>query len=81
MTFKNCRVPAKNIIGRENFGFMYIMHNFNRERFTGAMQAISFARVCLKESVDYAKSRKTFGKRLADHQIIRHKIAEMSRFG
>jgi len=37
------------------------------------------ARVCLEEAVAWAKERKTFGKRLADHQVIRHKIAEMTR--
>ncbi len=33
-------------------------------------------RSCLTEAIKYAKVRKTFGKRLIDHQVIRHKIAE-----
>jgi Acyl-CoA dehydrogenases len=37
------------------------------------------ARVCLQEAMAWAKERKTFGKRLADHQVIRHKLAEMLR--
>jgi alkylation response protein AidB-like acyl-CoA dehydrogenase len=37
-----------------------------------------FARECLEESITYARTRKTFGKRLIDHQVIRHKIAEMA---
>jgi acyl-CoA dehydrogenase len=37
------------------------------------------ARVCLEEAVNWAQQRKTFGKRLADHQVIRHKIAEMKQ--
>jgi acyl-CoA dehydrogenase len=35
--------------------------------------------VCLEEAVDWAQQRRTFGKRLADHQVIRHKIAEMKQ--
>jgi alkylation response protein AidB-like acyl-CoA dehydrogenase len=37
-----------------------------------------FARECLEESITYARTRKTFGQRLIDHQVIRHKIAEMA---
>ena len=39
----------------------------------------AYARVCLEEAVAWAQERKTFGQRLADHQVIRHKIAEMVR--
>ncbi len=42
-------------------------------------QALRFARVCLEESFLYAHSRKTFGKRLIDHPVIRAKIAGMAR--
>lgn len=42
-------------------------------------QALRFARVCLEESFLYAHSRKTFGKRLVDHPVIRSKLAEMAR--
>merc|ERR1712000_162953 len=38
-----------------------------------------YARVCLEESIKYARVRKTFNKRLIDHQVIRHKIADMAR--
>jgi acyl-CoA dehydrogenase len=37
------------------------------------------ARCCLVEAVDWARHRETFGKRLADHQVIRHKIAIMKQ--
>jgi len=42
-----------------------------------AMEALS--RVCLEEAASWAKERTTFGKRLADHQVIRHKIAQMKQ--
>ena len=38
-----------------------------------------YARLCLEEAVKYGRTRKTFGKRLMDHQVLRHKVAEMAR--
>jgi len=77
--FDTVRVPAGNLIGGENQGFLGIMHNFNGERLGMASGATASARVCLEEAVKWAQERQTFGKRLADHQVIRHKIAEMVR--
>jgi len=77
--FDAVRVPAENLIGGENQGFLGIMHNFNGERLGMAAGAIGSSRVCLEEAVKWAQERQTFGKRLADHQVIRHKIAEMVR--
>ena len=55
------------------------MSNFNHERWALCVQSNRFARVCLEESVKYAMRRKTFGKRLIDHPVIRWKVAEMAR--
>jgi len=79
MMFEDCKVPVKNIIGRENDGFKSIMHNFNHERFVLGTMSNRYARVCLEEAIKYGRVRKTFKKRLVDHQVIRHKIAEMAR--
>ncbi|MGE5500338.1 MAG: acyl-CoA dehydrogenase family protein [Ignavibacteriales bacterium] len=75
--FHDVRVPVENLIGEENRGFLGIMLNFNRERIGLATSANAFARVCIDEAVEWARERRTFGKRLADHQVIRHKIADM----
>jgi acyl-CoA dehydrogenase len=77
--FDDVRVPSENLIGPENQGFRGIMYNFNGERLGMAAGACASARVCLEEAVRWAQSRETFGQRLADHQVIRHKIAEMLR--
>jgi acyl-CoA dehydrogenase len=76
--FDDCRVPAGNLLGEENDGFRLIMRNFNRERLGMAAGCTGYARVCLEEAAAYAKERQTFGKRLADHQVIRHKLADMA---
>jgi acyl-CoA dehydrogenase len=77
--FQDVRVPAENIIGAEGRGFPAIMLNFNNERLALAAGAIAYARVAMEEAIEWAQQRQTFGKRLADHQVIRHKIAEMAR--
>ena len=77
--FDNVRVPVGNLVGEENQGFKVIMNNFNFERMFLNVSMEASARVCLEEAVVWAQQRKTFGKRLADHQVIRHKIAEMKR--
>ena len=77
--FQDVKVPATNLIGEENKGFAAIMNNFNSERLGLAIEMEAYSRVCLEEAVEWAQNRKTFGQRLADHQVIRHKIAEMKQ--
>lgn len=77
--FDNVKVPADHLIGEEGHGFLVIMNNFNTERLGMIVQMEAYARVCLEEAASWAQQRKTFGKRLADHQVIRHKIADMKQ--
>jgi acyl-CoA dehydrogenase len=77
--FDNVEVPPENMIGPENGGFIGIMQNFNSERLGMAMGCCAMARVCLEEAVDWSTTRETFGKRLAQHQSIRIKLADMAR--
>ncbi|MBX3500186.1 MAG: acyl-CoA dehydrogenase family protein [Alphaproteobacteria bacterium] len=76
--FDDVRVPVENLIGEENRGFIGIMLNFNQERIGLAAGAHGFARVCLDESIAYARERHTFGKPLIANQVIRHKIVDMA---
>lgn len=79
LTFDNCKVPVENLIGEENVGFYYIMENFNNERYRGVCMGARGNRDVLEDCIAYAKSRKTFGKPLIKHQVLRHKLAEMMR--
>ena len=76
--FENMCVPAENLMGEENLGFVAIMENFNLERVALIAGALGMMRVCLAESIDWAQTRQTFGQPLIRHQVIRHKIADMS---
>lgn len=79
VTFEDCKVPVGNLVGKEGEGFRYIAHNLNHERLVIGVQAVRQARLVIQDAIEFARARKTFGKRLIDHQVIAHKIAEMSR--
>ncbi|TPX72235.1 hypothetical protein SpCBS45565_g00582 [Spizellomyces sp. 'palustris'] len=79
ITFEDVKVPVANLIGKEHEGFKYTMYNFNHERLGICQNAVRFARVCLEESIKYGSKRRTFGKRLVDHPVIRAKLAHMAR--
>ncbi|KAI1102124.1 acyl-CoA dehydrogenase NM domain-like protein [Jackrogersella minutella] len=79
ITFEDVRVPVENLLGKENQGFKVIMTNFNHERMGIIIQCLRFSRVCYEESVKYANKRRTFGKKLMEHPVIRMKLAHMAR--
>ena len=76
--FDQCRIPVANLIGQEGGGFPLIMQNFNLERFSIAASALGFSEVCYEDALEWARQRKTFGQRVADHQVIRHKLVDMA---
>ena len=76
--FDDCRVPAENMMGEEDMGFLSIMRNFNYERACMIAGCLGAMKACLEDSIAWAQERKTFGKPLIEHQVIRHKIAEIS---
>lgn len=75
--FDDCRVPASNLIGEENRGFLGFMLNFNQERLGLAAQAWSFSKLCYEEALAWARDRVTFGRPLISRQVIRHKLVDM----
>ncbi|KAH6642758.1 acyl-CoA dehydrogenase [Boeremia exigua] len=77
--FDDVYVPLDMVVGERGQGLKYIMSNFNHERLFIAMQSMRCSRVCLEDSISFALTRETFGKRLIDHPVIRYKVANMSR--
>ena len=76
--FDDVRVPATNLMGQEDYGFISIMHNFNNERLSLIAGSLGMMKAAFEDAVAWAKERETFGKPLIKHQVIRHKIADMS---
>ena len=76
--FEDVKVPVENLIGEENKGFLMMAAVMNGERLIAAQGAVRQARLLLQEAIKYARLRNTFGKALIDHQVIRHKVAQMA---
>lgn len=79
LSFDDVRVPAANIIGEVDGGFVLIMQQFVNERIGLAVQAYSTAQRALDLAVAYARERQTFGRPLIQRQVIRHKLVDMHR--
>jgi acyl-CoA dehydrogenase len=79
LSFMDVRVPATNLVGRENTGFTQIMHHFAGERLSLAVQACATAQRCLDLTVEWCRQRHTFGAALDTRQLVRHRLAEMAR--
>ncbi|MGQ2990298.1 MAG: acyl-CoA dehydrogenase family protein [Brevundimonas sp.] len=77
LKFDNVEVPISNLIGEENRGFAGLASQFNIERFSGISATLAMTRTCVAEAIAFARERHTFGKRLVDHQVMRHKIVDM----
>ncbi len=78
VNFENVKVPASHLVGEEGDGFMIAMKVFDETRPVNAAGAVGVARRALEESIEYAKTRVTFGKPIWQHQAIGHMIADMA---
>lgn len=70
------RVPAVNLLGEEGAGFRLAMKDFDMSRPAIAAQALGIARGALEAMVKYATERQTFGKFIAEHQMIQAIVAD-----
>ncbi len=71
------RVPAKNLLGDENKGFVYLMSELPWERLQIAIVAVASAQVAIDWTVQYVRERKVFGTTVASFQNTRFKLAEL----
>jgi acyl-CoA dehydrogenase len=75
LIFQDCRVPAENLLGEQNRGFYAIMRNFQNERIVLGAQAMGEAQAMLTMTLDWVRSRRAFGSKLWDKQIVRQRLA------
>lgn len=76
--FEDCRVPAANLLGNPGDGFKIAMSSLDVFRSTVGAAALGFARRAHDEAMAQARSRLSFGKPLADYQLIQEKISDMA---
>jgi alkylation response protein AidB-like acyl-CoA dehydrogenase len=77
LAFDGCRIPAGNILGAEGEGFRIAMRILDRSRPGVAAQALGIAQGATDYALEYAKTRETMGKPIAEHQLIQAKLADM----
>ncbi len=76
--FDDCRVPVKNLLGKEGEGFKYLMKNLQQERLVLAIGACAAARGALDITLDYVRQRHIFGKPVGHFQNTRFALADVA---
>jgi alkylation response protein AidB-like acyl-CoA dehydrogenase len=77
LVFDGCRVPAGNLLGAEGEGFKIAMRILDRSRPGVAAQGLGIAQGATDFALEYARTRETMGKPIAQHQLIAAKLADM----
>ncbi|MCI0772905.1 MAG: acyl-CoA dehydrogenase family protein [Chloroflexi bacterium] len=79
ISLQDVRVPKESLVGEAGEGFKITMSGFDSGRYTVAAGATGLIRACVEASVAYANERKTFGRSIADYQLVQAKIARMAQ--
>ncbi|MDT4904054.1 MAG: acyl-CoA dehydrogenase [Pseudonocardiales bacterium] len=79
LSYADVRVPAANLVGVENTGFIQIAQNFVSERIGLAVQSYACAQRSLDVTVEWCRMRETFGRPLISRQPVQNTLAEMAR--
>ena len=77
LTFDDARVPAENLLGEEGDGFKIAMRILDRSRPGIAAQGLGIAQGATDYALEYAKTRETMGKAIANHQLVAGMLADM----
>ena len=76
--FENLRVPAANLLGDQNMGFIYAMQSLDNGRLGIAAQAVGIARAALEHATRYAAERRQFKRPIKEFQAMQFKLADMA---
>ncbi len=76
--FENCRIPAENLLGKENEGFKQFLTTLDAGRVAIAAMAVGLAQGAFERAVEYAQQREQFGQPIANFQAIQWMLAEMA---
>jgi alkylation response protein AidB-like acyl-CoA dehydrogenase len=74
--FENWRVPASDMVGKENDGFKMILHGMNAERILIGAEALGLGYAALRKAAIYAGEREVFGHPIGKNQGIQHPLAD-----
>ncbi len=77
LAFQDCEIPAANLVGPENEGVRIMMGGLNVERAVLAGISVGITAECLERSLEYARQREQFGRKIGHFELIAAKIANM----
>lgn len=77
LIFKDCKIPAENILGKEHHGVYVLMSGLDLERLTLSGIPLGLMQAACDITFDYAHQRKQFGQRIGEFQLIQGKMADM----
>ncbi len=77
LVFNECRVPVGNLVGEEDRGVSVTMSGLDLERCFVSFFCLGMAERCLELSIDYARTRKQFGRPIGEFQMVQQMIADM----
>lgn len=78
LVFEDCRLPAKQLLGREGLGFVIALKTLDATRPGIGAQAVGLAQGALDASVDYSRQRQQFGQPISSFQAVQHLLADMA---
>ncbi len=76
--FDDVRIPAENLLGKENGGFVHLMQNLPQERLSIAVGAVAGCERMLDITLDYVKGRTAFGRAIGSFQNSRFTLADLA---
>ncbi|MBI5059739.1 acyl-CoA dehydrogenase [candidate division KSB1 bacterium] len=75
--FSDVKVPKANLLGNVNEGFKQMLTTLDSGRISIAAMALGLAVGAYEQTLEYVKTRKAFGQRIADFQATQFKLADM----
>jgi alkylation response protein AidB-like acyl-CoA dehydrogenase len=76
--FSDARVGARNLLGEQDRGFVYLMERLPQERLSIAAAAVGGAEAVLQHTIDYCRTRTAFGRPIGRFQNTRFVLAELA---
>ena len=77
LVFRDCEVPAENVLGEVNKGVRVLMSGLDYERLVLSGGPLGIMAACLDVALPYSRDRKQFGRSIAEFQLIQGKLADM----
>ncbi|MEV1204146.1 acyl-CoA dehydrogenase family protein [Microbispora rosea] len=75
--FEGVRVPAANVIGEVDRGFVAMMERLPQERLGSAVTNLAHAAAVLAETLSYVKERRAFGQAIGSFQYNKFTLADL----